>query len=440
VRATARPTDTAAERIARTTKIRDLEAQIAMLGERGGQDMLALTTERQEAELRVANQLRTYDAQRLTAIGQTLDARLEAIDAEAEALKRLPLGVVKTEAGTRPETRDDREAKVNAVTEALKTQARLQQTQGDIARLQQDLDTKRLAIQQDLAAGRLNEVEAVTKTATAEREALPAMQQLVTLALQFAAALGDEGALANLRNLEQMFRGLGNALSPLEQRMQAIWNQIANSASSTMDAVAARIEEMLAKAGGVVTIDVVLNAEALTQSAARVDQTFGDFGQRFGGTLSSAIAAAASGGSGKDALLAGLGGIFQEMGAALLTYGLTMAGLLPSLLNPFTSGPAAIAAGAALVALGGALGALASGRGAPGNVSSGRSVAATPISISRLIVDPNAGVRQRVAAAGQGRALGTPAPLQPVNVIGIGTPMAKQAIALAYDSHNQKRQ
>jgi hypothetical protein len=51
------------------------------------------------------------------------------------------------------------------------------------------------------------------------------------------------------------------------------------------------------------------------------------------------------------------------MGSELLAYGVIMLNLLPFLSNPFTSGPAAIAAGAALVAVGTVLGGIATGSG-----------------------------------------------------------------------------
>jgi hypothetical protein len=209
----------------------------------------------------------------------------------------------------------------------------------------------------------------------------------------------------------------------LRARMDALLTEIGESMTPTMQAVTARIEDMIADAGGVVTIDVVLNAEALVASAKRVDATFLNLGQAFGSTLADSIATAAAGGSGKDALLAGLGGIFQEMGKALLVYGLTMSGLLPAFSNPITSGPAAIAAGAALTALGGALGGAASGRGGGGFSSSAGGfsspASSNPIDIRRLIVDPN--LQRPITAARP----------QVIEVIGSETPRGQQMIGTA---------
>jgi hypothetical protein len=113
-------------------------------------------------------------------------------------------------------------------------------------------------------------------------------------------------------------------------------------------------------------------AQRMRQSAAAVRREFSQLGQNLGMTLADGFAAAmAAGVQGKNpfvafgkAVLSGLGSIFTQMGAELIAYGVIMLNLLPFLSNPFTSGPAAIAAGAALVAVGTVLGGLATGSGA----------------------------------------------------------------------------
>lgn len=70
-------------------------------------------------------------------------------------------------------------------------------------------------------------------------------------------------------------------------------------------------------------------------------------------------------------ILAGLGDIMTQQGQALLTYGITMQAAAIGLSNPFTAGPAAIAAGLALIALGSAFGAIAKGGGGRGTAQSG---------------------------------------------------------------------
>lgn len=104
-----------------------------------------------------------------------------------------------------------------------------------------------------------------------------------------------------------------------------------------------------------------------------------------GGAIQNGIIAAFEGGGVSGAIaafgktiLAAIGDMMVQKGTAMIAEGLIMAGLVPFLSNPFTSGPALIAAGSALTALGATLGAISTGgaRGgtsAGGHFSSGRS-------------------------------------------------------------------
>ena len=65
-------------------------------------------------------------------------------------------------------------------------------------------------------------------------------------------------------------------------------------------------------------------------------------------------------------LLAGFGDILVQLGKILIQYGLTMEALRPFLMNIFTAGPAAIAAGVALIALGSAFSSIVSSGGGAG--------------------------------------------------------------------------
>jgi hypothetical protein len=105
------------------------------------------------------------------------------------------------------------------------------------------------------------------------------------------------------------------------------------------------------------------------RQARKVARSFNNLGGDLGTALAQGFGAAlAAGIQGKNpfsafgkAILGGLGSIFTQMGSELIAYGVIMLNLLPFLSNPFTSGPAAIAAGAALVALGSVLGGIATG-------------------------------------------------------------------------------
>lgn len=126
-----------------------------------------------------------------------------------------------------------------------------------------------------------------------------------------------------------------------------------------------------------------------------------------------------------QSILQGFGQMFQEQGAALLQYGVIMLGLMPLLSNPFTSGPAAIAAGIALEALGAAFNAIASSGAAPGSGSSGGAaqgqVSPHGVSSTSYLL-PTGG---QPFAAGE-KYPGLVAPV--FNVIGTGDPRAQRDI------------
>lgn len=364
-----------------------IAAEINALANATAARLSALDQQRAADERTLAGKVLAYEAQ-LEAVRDTgFQKRRAQIQVEAEERRKLVLQQTGDEAAATA-ARD--ELIGQRTTELL-----LQKAQADLARLQLSLDTARQAIQNDQAAGRLSELEASQRIADAERSAIPEMQRLVDLALQFATALGQDGAIAGLQKLRTELQGLGVDL-----------------------------------------LNPVLVAQKDVQS--RLD----GFGAQLGSTFADAIAAAASGGSGKSAILRGLGGIFGDMGRALIGYGAAMLKLLPALANPLTSGPAALAAGALLVALGAALGAVAGGQGAGAIAGAGvtSSSSPTPLSLSRLIVDPNAGVRARIASAGQQRIAGAaPHPLEGVTLLSVETPRGQQVIGTASDRYNRRR-
>ncbi len=141
-----------------------------------------------------------------------------------------------------------------------------------------------------------------------------------------------------------------------------------------------------------------------------------------------------------NTLLAAFGSIMVDLGEALIQFGLVMEGLTPFLSNPFSSGPAALIAGAALVALGSAFEGIAK-RSMPGSARSranqqefagqiGNSVTTTRIpsggpELSSVTSSP-------VATGGVSAAATTKTP-QPItfNVFGPDDPKAQDAIIQA---------
>lgn len=112
-------------------------------------------------------------------------------------------------------------------------------------------------------------------------------------------------------------------------------------------------------------------ANEAKRGAVALKVQFATLGQGLGLTLANGFANALSAAmSGKNpfkafgnVVLAGLGGIMQQMGGAMIRQGLILIKLLPFLSSPFTSGPALLAAGIALTALGGTLGGIMHGNG-----------------------------------------------------------------------------
>lgn len=129
-------------------------------------------------------------------------------------------------------------------------------------------------------------------------------------------------------------------------------------------------------------------------------------------------------------VLAGLGQIFTQMGEAYLSYGLIMSGLIPTLANPFTAGPTAIAIGALLVALGSALGAIGKGAGR-GTASAGafrEPVGAGTQEITRLKLVNRDGTAANME----------PKPTLIFNVIGTRDAKAQREIAEMVKAHTAR--
>jgi hypothetical protein len=171
----------------------------------------------------------------------------------------------------------------------------------------------------------------------------------------------------------------------------------------------------------------------------QTDGLFATFGNGVGNVLADSLGTAFTDGIGAagDVLLSGLGGMLMEMGKAMLVQGAVMVGLLPALSNPFTSGPALLAAGAVLVALGGTLAAISGGKGGKGGGGGGgssgptafaddtRSVAIGGGSVAKGSASPDVAMRTGDAAKAA-------MPVAPItvnaNIIGPSDPQAQRQI------------
>jgi hypothetical protein len=340
-----------ADELRAQAQVQRAEAKAA--ADQGQAEAIRNTSERAAAERQLADQVRQFEAQRLEAQGKTHNARIAAITAEAAAFDRALAaeGVAAAE----------REARVGAFTLAMTQQANLAQAQADFARLQTDLDTRRLEVQQALAAGKISEFEAAEQIAAIERSALPTLNEMVDRALKFAAALGDEGAVAALRALKVELQGLG----------QNNW----------LDGLITQVEQLPATLGNL---------------------------------LGDALGAAFSGGmdNAKQVLLSGLGGILVAMGRAMIAAAPILGKIRAALitLNPV----AALAAGVALVAIGSAIGGAA--RGERGGGGGGGSAAVATSSAPPATAETRIAVGDNRASAAAARTVGATAAAAPPTV------------------------
>lgn len=349
------------ERLAQADELRAnarvLRAEAKAARDQGAAEEAQNQMERLAAEKQLAAQIRGFEQQRLEAQDRTHQARLIAIQQEAteynRALERQ--GVAEAE----------RLAKVQAFRDAMTAQAHLQQTQVDIALLQQQLETERARIQQDVVQGKVSEREGAERVAAAERSALPTLREMVQRALQFAAALGDQGALTALRQLEVELGNLG------------------------VNTQALALQQQIASAIGTGLASGIAQAFEVAIASGSIEEGFAAMGRTW---------------------LAALGSLLIEIG----TKGI-LANKLMMTLAGFLGTPAGLAAAVGLVALGGVLRGMASRSGGGGGATGGGTTGTTGTSVSardeptRLFVQ---GARASQAQAlGQQRVAPAPAPV-----------------------------
>lgn len=207
----------------------------------------------------------------------------------------------------------------------------------------------------------------------------------------------------------------------------------ADAAKAFSDSLSKGFQAAGTRATTAIQESVIGPIAAKAQLLADLGKTLGD---QLRQGLSTGIAAAATAlatGHG-NVLLGALGGIFEQMGSAMIGAGVALLHLLPALSNPFTSGPALIAAGAIITGLGAALAASATGGGA--HASAGGRAGGGP---STAPIVYNYTIGSSGAAASGASHLSA---IQPMTVnqtiIGPNDPAAQRAIALMVTKAGQR--
>lgn len=141
------------------------------------------------------------------------------------------------------------------------------------------------------------------------------------------------------------------------------------------------------------------------------------------------------------AILQGFGSVFLDIGAAALKAAIMQSAIVTAMqsLNPVV----AIAAATALIALGASLGgrkgiSRVGGAGGGSFGGGGSGGASSSVEVRRLIVDPNAGMRDRIAGAAGLRA-SEPGVGQTINVIGINSPQGQELIGESNAKYQRRR-
>lgn len=342
------------------------------------------------------------------------------------------------------------------------------------SRLELDLLNKANRLDADSAIRRAELLERIQSIEEAMLAPMQRRRQAIADEITQLASLGQTRGLAGielvrLAVLERELTAELRAGHPTKAREAEIWDQITKARTAAARSLPpAQIRELVSdrpQAANQLAIPPSVAAfldpariradiEAADRriaertAALNFDETQAALSDSLGNAIAASIASGFAQGLGEG----GIGQGFKQMAAQLSTglgsvaidYGLKaqaiakfMAGISKFLIaNPLV----AIGLGIGLVALGRALG---GGQGSGGNYGGsfgGSTTSTTPLSVSRLIVDPNAGVRQRVAASAGRFASPAAAPdLRPIEVIGINTAQGQRLIGTANDSFNRRR-
>lgn len=436
---------TAAQSAERAAEIKRIGSEIAAVEARVREETTQTTEQRRVQREALDKQIIAFEQREQDAAGDASAARIAMAKLEAIEIARTLV-----QRGATPAAANQR---AQEFVEAQTALQRFQQQEREGRRIFEELAIVRDGIQRRIERHQITEQEGEREIAAEERKRIPELQKIAAAMLAFATELKNPELIASAKRLTATLGGIGqDPLSPLERRFFTAFEQIKESAGTSAKAARKIIQDEFNKTG--ITVPLTLKTESLNEAASRVDDSFAKFGENTGATFGSALAAGISAALTTDSdknffesfgnvLLQGLGNIFVQMGSELLTYGLIMAGLLPFLSNPFTSGPAAIAAGTALIATGAALGAIAANntghRTGGGRAAQGANNPAT-LANERVILDPDRRIREAREAAPRPvirDGIKAAPPVQPVTinqwVVGVNDPKAQRDLKTMVD-------
>lgn len=199
------PENTDAARVTRAKDLKALEDQIALAKLNGQTQVLALLEQERTARLRIADEVRGFQAQILTAQGNNF----AAAQVQIAALQQRFTLALEAQGG---QTADAIKAQVDQLGRLLTLRAQFAQADQRANEEQTSLDLAKAAIQNQVAQGLISERDGQLQIAAVERQRLPTLQNLADQMDKFAADVGDPALVQQAEKFRASFQGIGQVI------------------------------------------------------------------------------------------------------------------------------------------------------------------------------------------------------------------------------------
>lgn len=219
--------NTEAARIQRATELKSLEEQIAQAKVDGQTKVLALLEEERVARIRIADTVRSFQAQILSAQGQQAQA------AEIQITKQVNDFILALEAQG-GHTRDEIDAQSAALEKLLTTQASFAQAQSRANQETTSLDLARQAVQNKVAQGLISERDGQLKIAEIERERLPTLENLADQMDRFAAETKNPELAQAAEQFRASFANIGKVVDESTIKLANLKETLLSAAQSDL--------------------------------------------------------------------------------------------------------------------------------------------------------------------------------------------------------------
>jgi hypothetical protein len=205
------PAFTPEDRINRTAAVADLEQKIQDTRAKGDRDSSAATAEQMVAERALADARLGYEQQIQGARGNTLAFALAAIEQEARKFDEV---LAKQNVG-----QAERNKLTGEFREVMTQRAKFADAELNVGRELAALDRDRLAIENQIATGKITQHDGDKAIAALEQQRLPALRQMAASMAAFAASTKDEELIAAAADLNASLNGMAAGADLAGQQM-----------------------------------------------------------------------------------------------------------------------------------------------------------------------------------------------------------------------------